>query len=462
LTHDPVHLKSRLTAAIRGDVLSPGDQGYDEARAVWNARFDRRPDLIARCLDAGDVSSAIQFAREQNLPLSVKGGGHDYAGNTVAEGGLLIDLGPMKAVEVDVPGRRVTVGAGCTWRDVDEATQPHGLATTAGTVSTVGVSGFTLGGGLGWLARKHGLAADNLLGADVVTASGEVVRADETHNPDLFWAIRGGSGNFGVVTSFELALHEVGPDVLAGQVIYPAERAPELLRFFRDRFRDAPDELMCFPFFLRIPPLELFPEEVHGKLVLDFVLFYAGSVEEGENALAPFRELGDPIMDAVFPQPYLTLQQSFDAGMAKGNRWFSRSHHLDALTDEAIDDLIGHLDPFPGEFTAVYFGPGGGAVGRAAPDATAYPHRASAFELHIFPGWLAASRDEEIMDWAQRLFDVMTPHANGGVYVNLLGDGEEDRVGAAYRDNFGRLRELKAKWDPENLFRNNHNIPPAG
>jgi FAD/FMN-containing dehydrogenase len=303
---------------------------------------------------------------------------------------------------------------------------------------------------------------DNLRGADVVTAEGDRVRASANENPDLFWAIRGGGGNFGVVTSFEYALHEVGPELLAGQVLYPAARAGELLRFYRDFFSDAPDEVMCYPFLLRVPPLDVFPREFHGTLALDFVVAYVGEVSEGLAHLQPFRDRGDPILDVVAPQPYVDLQQAFDAGMGKGNRWYSRSQRMNELSDEAIDTLVKHLAPFPGEFTSVYLSPPGGARERVAPHATAYPNRSSAHDLHIFPGWIDASQDEEIMAWADAFHEAMAPHGNGSVYVNLLGDGEAGRVPAAYAGNYRRLKELKTKWDPGNLFRGNHNIPPSG
>ena len=445
---------------LRGSLLLPGDDGFAAACAAWNGRFRRSPDLAVRCASEEDVAAAVRFARAEGLSLSVKGGGHDYAGNSVGDGGLLVDLSPMYAVEVDPDERRAVVGPGARWGAVDAATNPHGLATPGGTVSTVGVAGFTLGGGSGWLTRKHGLATDNLLGAQVVTADGRIVRADDSENPDLFWAIRGGSGNFGVVTSFEFALHPIPDEVLAGQIFYPAERAGELLQVYRDVFRDAPDELACYPFLLRIPPMEPFPEAFHGTLALDFVAAWMGSPDEGEVHLDPFRELGDPIVELVGRQPYGALQQAFDAGMAPGNRWYSRSLHLDELTDEAIRTLVQGLDPFPGEFTVVYLGPHGGAVGRVAPDATAYPHRGSAHELHIFPGWSDPALDDEAMAWADRLHQAMLPHGNGGVYVNLLGDGEPERVPDAYGGNYARLREVKGRWDPENLLRGNHNIPP--
>ena len=447
---------------VRGEVLWPGDADFDDACAVWNARFDSRPELIVRVAGPEDVAAAIAFAREEDLPLTVKGGGHDYAGRSAADGGLLIDLGVLDGVEIDPGARRARAGGGAILRSVDTASQAHGLAFPGGTVSTVGVGGVTLGGGEGWLTRKHGLACDNLVAAEVVTAAGEIVRASEDENPDLLWGLRGGSGNFGVVTSFELALHPLDHEVLAGQVIYPFERAGEFLRFYRKYVEDAPDEAACFPFIYRVPPLEVFPEAWHGELVLAFVLAFMGPVAEGETGLAPFREFGDPIVDGLVPQTWVALQQSFDPMMGKGSRWYTRAHYFDAISDEAIEALVDEIPPFPGELTTVYLGAGGGAAGRKAPNATAYPHRNAAHGVHVFPGWTDAGQDAEIMDWARGVSDAVAPYASGGVYVNLLGEDEEARVPAAYGPNYERLTKLKATWDPDNLFRANHNVPPRG
>lgn len=453
---------ARLSDDLRGAVLRPGEGGYDEARSVWNGRFTRSPALVVRCADARDVARAIAFARAEGLPISVKGGGHSYAGNTVQDGSLLIDLARMDDVEVDPGNARVRAGGGCRWGKIDEATQAHGLATPGGTVSTVGIAGFTLGGGSGWLTRRFGLAVDNLRRAEVVTASGDILTASEEENADLFWALRGGGGNFGVVTSFEYALYPVGPEVLAGQIFHPLSAAPELLRFYRDYFEDAPDEVACYPFFLRVPPIELFPEDWHGSLVLDLVVAYLGDPEAGAAELARFEEQGEPFLSLVAPQPYVALQQSFDAGMGPGSRWYSRAMQLDELTDTAIDTLVAGLEPFPGDFTTVYLGPFGGFSNRVTSDAMAYGHRTSRHELHVFPGWARASDDDDITAWADRLHEAMLPHGNGRVYVNLLGDGESERVPDAYGANYSKLAELKAKWDPENIFRGNHNVAPAG
>lgn len=441
-------------------ILGPGDPGYDEARSGWNGRFDLRPTGVVRASGPPDVVAALRTAKDRALYVGVKSGGHDYAGNSAIEGGLLIDLDPMDSVSVDPDARHAIVGPGARWADVDAATQAHGLATPGGTVSTVGVAGFTLGGGEGWLGRKHGLSCDNLMAAEVVTAAGEIVRADETENPDLLWALRGGSGNFGIVTSLELALHPLDHEILAGQVIYPFDRAGELLRFYRDHFRHAPDETACFPFVYRVPPIAAFPEEWHGDLVLAFVLAYMGPVEEGERHLAPFRGRDGMLVDGLAPQPYVDLQRSFDETMGQGNRWYSRAHCFDSLSDDAIDAFLGHLEPLPGDFTTAYLVAGGGAIGRVPADATAYPHRRAAHEIHIFPGWVDPARDAEIMAWARGVSDGVAPYSSGGVYVNLLAEDEEDRIPAAYGSNYERLSRLKAKWDPENVFRRNHNIAP--
>lgn len=450
-----------LSARVEGEVFMPGDAGFVAACRVWNTRFQHRPALVVRCRSEGDVQQAVRFASGADLIVSVRGGGHDYAGNTVAEDSLLIDFSEMRGIELDAAARRVRIEPGCCWREVDAVTTPAGLAASGGTVSSVGVAGFSLGGGAGWLARKAGLAVDNLIRARVVTADGQARSVSADEHPDLFWALRGGGGNFGVVTRFEHALHSIPAQVLSGQVLYPAQRAPELLRRYRALMSKAPDALTCFPFLLRVPPIEPFPSRWHGELALDFVLGWFDDPAEGEAHLAPFRAFGDPILDAVGLQPYAALQQAFDAGMGSGPRWYSRALQFDRLSDSAIDTLVEHLDPFPGAFTTVYLAPGGGAVSRPAADATAWPHRSSSDELHILPGWTDPAEDQAVMAWADRLLTALEPHGNGGVYVNLLGDGEPDRTPSAYRGNYDRLREIKATWDPENRFSANHNIPPA-
>lgn len=451
-------VRAELARSTTGEVLAPGDAGYEETVAVWNARFTSHPDVAVRCTATSDVQACVMAARQHGLPLTVKSGGHDYAGHSAADGGVLVDLSRMREVSVDADDRRVTAGPGARWRDLDAETQTAGLATPGATVSSVGVAGCVLGGGQGWLTRAHGLAVDNLLAAQMVTADGRLVRAAADENSDLFWGLRGGSGNLGIVTSLELALHPVGPQVTAGQVMYPLDRAREGLRLYRDLLRRDDTDSMGFAFFLRIPPLPDFPEWMHGQVVLDFVLFHPDPGERGEAALAPFRRLGGALLDTVGPTTYVELQQGFDAGMAPGSRWYSRSHHFATLSDEAIDTLVTGVADLPGAFSIVYLTPETGAPQRVASDAAAYPHRSSEQSLHILPGWSQAADDEQVMAWACRLYADTSAHGSRGVYVNLLGEDEDGRIGDAYEQNLERLRGLKATWDPNNLFRRNHNV----
>ena len=450
---------SGLSSLLKGQVLAPGDHGFDEARSLWNVRFGRMPDLIARCTDADDITAAIEYARANGLRLSVKGGGHSYAANSVAQGGLLIDLSHMKAIRVDPDAKTAIVEGGVTSGELDAATQRHGLATPTPTVSSVGVAGALLGGGSGYLSRKYGLLIDNLISAEVVTADGNHVKASEDEHPDLFWALRGGGVNFGVVTALELRLHEVGPEVLSGQIIYPFDDAGSLLRYFRDFMADAPDDFQCYPFMFRVPPIDLFPEDTHGKPVLDFVLYHPDAT--AAEFVRPLRELGKPILDIVAPAPYVVVQQGFDANLPSGQRYYSKAHDLPAMSDGAIDMAVEHVHRMRGSFTAAYFDPGGGAIGRVATQSTAYGGREANFGFHCLAGWMDPADDETVIAWASAFHGAMTPHATGGVYVNLLADDEHDRVPVAYGENYSRLVELKGRWDPKNVFSGNHNIPPA-
>jgi len=447
-----------LREAVSGEVVRPGDEGYDEARSVWNVRFDRRPKVIVRCREATDVQAAVRYARQEGLEISVKGGGHAYAANTVGEGGLLIDLSSMKEISVDPEAKTARVGAGVKWGEFHVATEEHALAPVGGTVSTVGVAGFTLGGGSGYLSRKYGMGVDNLLSADVVTANGQLVHASEDENPDLFWALRGGGGNFGVVTSFEFQLHEVGPEVLTGQIVYRFKDAAPVLRMYREFMDQAPDEVGCYAFILRIPPIPEFPEEFHGQLALDLVVFHPDPAAE-----ETFRELldfGDPILAFTMPQALTELLQAFDAGLPAGQRYESGSHDLRTLSDDTIDTFLSQIGSMPGEFTMAYIGAGGGAIGRVDPAATAFPHRDAPYGYHVLAGWMDPAQDTEITEWVSQFQRAMTPFATGGVYVNLLGTEEQQRVPAAYGTNYERLVEIKKKWDPDNVFRMNHNIQP--
>jgi FAD/FMN-containing dehydrogenase len=451
-------MTSGLSDRIKGAVLAPGDEGYDDARHVWNARFDRRPDLVARCLDADDVAAAVRWARAGGVPISVKGGGHSYAGNTVADGGLLIDLSRMTGIKVRPDDRTATVEAGATWAEFDSATQHHGLATTGVTVSSVGIAGSTLGGGSGWLSRRFGNALDNLRAVDLVTADGQRVRASHDENADLFWGLRGAGPNLGVATTFEFDLHEVGPDVLAGQIIYPFDDAERLLRTFRDVMADAPDDFQCLPFTFRVPPIDVFPEAFHGQPVLDFVVF---NLDPGDpEVVESLRGLGDPILDAVAPTPYTIAQQAFDPNLPAGQRYYSKAHDLADLDDDAIDTFAEHVRTMQGPLTAAYLEPRGGAVARVDHDATAAGGRDAPYSFHIIAGWMDEADDATVMDWARTFADDMAAHATGGVYVNLIAEDEAERVATAFSDH-DRVRTLKRQWDPDNTFRNNHNVPPA-
>jgi FAD/FMN-containing dehydrogenase len=440
-------------------VLRPGDDGFDEARSIWNGRFDRRPAAVVRCGTGGDVAAAVAFARAEGLPVSVKSGGHAYAANTVAEGSLLVDLSPMKAVRVDAETRSAVAEAGVLCGELDAATQAHRLATPLPTVSSVGVAGAALGGGSGYLSRRYGLALDNLLSVDVVTAEGSRLRAAEDEHPDLFWAMRGAGANFGIATSLEFRLHEVGPLVLSGQVVYPFERAGELLRLFREFMSDAPDELQCYPFMFRIPPVEPFPEQWHGRFGLDFVLCHLDPT--ATDAVQPLRELGESVLELVGPTPYADVQRSFDAGLPAGQRYDSRAFSLDGLSDTAIDTIVEHVPGMQGTFTAAYLEPPAPAVAAVDASATAFAGRTPAWGFHILAGWTDPGEDESILEWTHGFRDAMASHAASWVYVNLLAEDEQDRVPAAYGDQHRRLGELKAAWDPDNLFRANHNIEPV-
>ena len=442
-------------------MVTPGDPRYDEARRVWNGRFDRSPGAIARCRKSADVVAALKIARGAGLTVAVRSGGHDYAGNSVCDGGLVIDLSAMNAVAVDPQARTVRAGAGARWAAIDAATQPLGLATVGGTVSTVGVAGFTLGGGSGWLSRKHGLALDQLVSAEVVTANGDLLRVNDREHADLFWGLRGGSGNLGVVTEFELRLHEAGPRLYAGQVLHPFEAAGSVLRHFRAFMSEAPDQVQCYAFLIRIPPLDAFPSEFHGRVALDLVVAYAGDIDQGRRLLAPLTEHGTPFLSAVAPIEYTALQQSFDAGVAPGLRWYSKAHDLRDLSDAAIDAILRHTENLPGPFTMVYLERIGGAVGRVPAGATAYPHRSAPWSIHILPGWSDAGQDAQMVAWARAFHADLIPHATGGVYVNLLGGDEEDGPRSAYGSNYRRLAALKRLWDPDNVFSGNHNVEPA-
>jgi len=447
-----------LRTRLKGGVSMPGDADFDEVRGLWNARFDRRPEVIARCATSHDVKASVDFARDQGLRLSVKGGGHSYAARTVADGGLLVDLSLMKAIRVDVDAQTLTVEGGVTCAEMDAATQQHGLATPTPTVSSVGVIGAALGGGAGYLSRKYGLMIDNVISAEIVTADGRQLHVTGEEHPDLFWAIRGGGGNFGIVTALELRLHQVGPQVLAGQIIYPFDDARRLLRYFRDFMAGAPEEFQCYPFCFKVPPIDLFPKETHGAPVLDFVFCHQDP--DAVEFVRPLRELGTPILDFVGPSGYVDTQTTFDANLPKGQYYYSKAHDLEALSDGAIDTMVEFVPRMVGALTAAYFDPLGGAISRVDPTATPFAGRNAPYGFHCIAGWMDAAEGDAVLTWASAFSDAMAAHSTGGVYVNLIADDETDRVPAAYGPNYSRLAELKREWDPGNLFSENYNIPP--
>lgn len=445
---------------LSGAVLEPGDEGYDEARTVWNAMVDKEPTLIARCSGTADVMAAVDLARDLDLLLSVKGGGHNVAGTAVCDDGLMIDLSPMNSVRVDPETQTARVGGGATWGDFDHEAQRFGLATTGGIMSETGVAGLTLGGGLGWLDRTYGLAHDNLRSVDLVTAQGELVHASENENPDLFWGIRGGGGNFGVVTSFEFELHEVGPEVLAGPIVYRYEDAAEVLRFHRDFMSDAPDEVQCMAIFVKGSPTLGLPEPLLGETVLILLPVYSGSIEEGEEALQPIRDFGDPVVDLVVPMPYTELQQLLDDQHSSGYRWYWKSRHFREITDDAIDTMVEYCHS-DAPFFAVFNEWMEGAISRVDADETAFPHRDKMTLLTAEMRWTDPDRDDEHISWARDFHDAMAEYGVDDVYVNFMDRDEEERIPNAYAEKYQQLRELKSEWDPENLFRMNQNIKPA-
>lgn len=450
-----------LQRNIGGQVVLPSDKGYEAARRIWNAMIDKRPELIIRCISTADVVRAVNFARDNELPLAVRGGGHNIAGNAMCDGGVVIDLTRMKAVNVDPHLRRATVEGGALLADLDAATQAHGLATPLGINSTTGVAGLTLGGGFGWLSRKHGMTIDNLESAEVVTAAGEVVCASAAEHPDLFWAIRGGGGNFGVVTRFEFRLHAVGPDVLSGLIVYPLSEAKSVLQQYRDFMAKAPDELAVWAVLRQAPPLPFLPENVHGKEIIALALCYFGDPDKGRPLIAPLHEFGAPVGEHVGVQPYVAWQQAFDPLLAPGARNYWKSHNFTALDDRLFDAVIEYTGKLPSPQCEIFFGAIGGATARPAPGAAAYAHRDVQFVMNVHGRWDDPADDERCIRWARDFFHASAPYASAGVYVNFLTADEGERVRSAYGPNYDRLAGVKRKYDPVNLFRMNQNINPG-
>ncbi len=461
-TIDPDALQG-FVQGLRGAVVRPGDQGYDDARTIWNGLIDRRPALIVQCTGAADVVDAVNFAREQGLLLSIKGGGHNVAGNAVNDGGLVIDLSGMRGVHVDPSTQTVRVEGGATWGEVDRETQLFGLAVPAGVVSTTGVAGLTLHGGVGHLRRKYGMTIDNLVSVDIVTADGQLRRASATENEDLFWAVRGAGSNFGVVTSFEFRAHPVGPMVAVAAVFYPFEDARTVLPAWRDFMASAPEEVSSIALIWSVPPHEPFPPELHNRPATVVAAVYSGAVEEGERVMQPLRELAEPLVDASGPWPWLALQSGFDAIFAKGQLYYWKSRALNELSDAAIDEIVDFGGRRPAPLTDIVMWHHGGAMGRVGDDETAYSGRDAPFLVTGEASWIDPAQTDEAIAWAREFWDAMGKYSTGGLYLNFPGLVEEQEalVRAGFGANYDRLAALKAKYDPGNLFRTHLNITPA-
>jgi FAD/FMN-containing dehydrogenase len=446
---------------FRGSVLLPGEAQYDEVRQIWNAMIDRRPALIARCASADDIVHAVNFARKHALLVSIRGGGHNIAGLACCDDGLMIDLSLMKGVKVDPAARRAKVEPGCTLADFDAAAQAHGLATPLGINSTTGVAGLTLGGGFGWLSRKYGMTIDNLIAAEVVTADGKQIHASETENADLFWGLRGGGANLGVVTSFEFRLHPVGPNVLSGLIVFPFDQAKAVMTKWARFTETMPDDLNVWMVTRKAPPLPFLPEKAHGKEMVALAMCYAGDPAQGEKLIAPIRGFGSALGEFIGVQPYTAWQQAFDPLLTKGARNYWKSHNFTRIADGVIDKIVEYAAILPSPQCEIFIGTIGGQTGRVAPDAMAYSSRDANYVMNVHGRWETAAEDERGIAWARKFFKESQPFASAGAYVNFLTQDETDRVAFAYGAAYARLGQLKKKYDPTNLFRVNQNIKPA-
>jgi len=454
------HSIEQLKAAIRGQLIQPADATYDAARKVYNGMIDKRPALIVRAVDAADLMAAVRYGRENGLLTAIRGGGHSGPGLGTCEGGLVIDLSLMKGVRVDPTARTVRVAAGCVWGDVDHATHPFGMATTSGFVSTTGVAGLTLGGGIGYLTRRYGLTIDNLLSVDMVLADGRFVTASTKENDDLFWAVRGGGGNFGVVTSFEFRLHPVST-VQFGPTFWPTEQAADVLRFYREFILTAPETVNGFFAFLVVPPAPLFPEHLHMKTVCGIVWCSTASAEETEKATRPMRSVGTPLLDAVGPAPFPTVQSVFDSLFVPGLQWYWRADNFTELSDAAIAKHVEHGSKLPTMLSTMHLYPVNGAAQRVDKNDTAYSFREALFAEVIVGVDPDPANAQKITNWCKSYYDALHLYSAGGAYVNFMMDEGQERVQASFRDNYTRLAAIKKKYDPTNFFCVNQNIKPA-
>ena len=448
-----------LRGQVRGDVISSGDEGYEEARRVHNAMIDRRPGVIVRAVNVGDVMAAVKLARESGLDLAIRGGGHSVPGFGTCDDGVVIDLSRMRGVRVDPASSTARVEGGATWGDLNAATYPFGLATTGGIISTTGVAGLTLGGGIGYLARAYGLSLDNLVSADVVTADGRFVVASEHEHADLFWALRGGGGNFGVVTSLEFRLHPV-KDIYGGPMFFELSEAENVLRFFRDYIADAPEQMGAFPMFQIAPPLPFIPEDRHGDTFIGIVGCWAGPLEEGERAFKPFHDVAPVVAEHVGPMPYPALNSAFDGLVPPGLQHYWKANFVKELTDEAVVAHATHGPEVPYVSSTMHLYAINGAVNRVAPDATAFAYRDATFAPVIAGMWADPSQNEANIGWVRRYYNATAPHSEQGGYINFMADDDRDRIQVNYKGNYERLVQVKRAYDPDNVFHVNQNIRP--
>ncbi len=457
----PADAVDSLRRNVRGSIVLPDDTNYDDVRTIWNGMIDKRPAMIVQCSNADDVVAAVNTARALGIDIAVRGAGHHIAGNSLCNDGMVIDLSLLRTVKVDPDKRRAYVDPGATLADLDAATQKHGLATPVGINSTTGVAGLTLGGGFGWLTPKYGMTVDNLVKAEVVTADGRKVPASETDNPTLFWAIRGGGGNFGVVTKFEYKLHPVGPEVFAGLMVFSISQGKQILQKYRDFTANAPRELTVWAVLRQAPPLPFLPEDVHGKPVIVLAMFYGGKdPAEGEKLVAPLKDWGDPHGTFAGPQPYTAWQQAFDPLLTPGARNYWKSHNFTELSDGLFDVMVEYTNNLPSPHCEIFIGSIGGAANDVPSDATAYAHRDAKFVMNVHGRWETAGEDNKCVEWSREFFKKTKPFASSGAYINFLTEDETERVQSAFGANYDKLVEVKTKYDPENVFHVNANIKP--
>jgi len=456
LNHSIDNLKGR----VKGRLILPGDPGYDEARQIWNAMIDRRPAVIVQCAAAADVPPAISFARDHGLEISIRGAGHNIAGNAVCDNGVMIDFSKMRTVRVDAGKRFAQVEPGATLNDVDRATQDHGLATPLGINSTTGIAGLTLGGGFGWLTRKYGMTIDNLVSVDLVMADGAPMRASDRKNPDLFWAVRGGGGNFGVVTGFEFKLHPVGPEVYSGLLVFQFNQARQVIDKYREFVKSAPEELNVWAVLRKAPPLPFLPASVHGKEIVALAVCYAGGAPDGRKLVEPLHRFGDALGEHIGLQPYTQWQQAFDPLLTPGARNYWKSHNFTEISDGALDAVLRYAGRLPTPQCEIFIGLIAGAANRVAADATAYGQRDTRFVLNVHGRWDDPADDGRCIAWARDFFKASAPYASAGAYVNFLTEDEAGRIATAYGSSYARLVQIKRRYDPENIFHMNQNIKP--